>query len=315
MWLCGLATIDLLESGRFDAEIVAAPVFPGKSGAVYRSVVVARRGIGAATFDDLEGTRLAINGSGSWSGYHALRAHLAEAEAGSSRSLGPSPRRAATAPRSTVCWPPTPTARPSTPPCGPSESALIREHGSWRSRIGTRVTPLGAPSARRAPRRPWPLAIAAAALIALTAGTTYLLTIRPPAAPAVTQSVAAIAPAPSHDSANSAALAQPTPAPVPPSGGTLVSHATTKKNLSVAHVYDREISLLDSLVRTRREELDPKTVTVIERNLAIIDSAIAESRKALAKDPRSPLLNNRLDNVLGSKVELLRTIAFLPSQS
>ena len=79
VWLCGLATIELLESGRFDAEIVAAPVFPGESGAVYRSVVVARRGIGAATLDDLEGTRLAINGTGSWSGYHALRAHLAEA--------------------------------------------------------------------------------------------------------------------------------------------------------------------------------------------------------------------------------------------
>jgi phosphonate transport system substrate-binding protein len=79
VWLCGLATTELIDSGRFDAEIVAAPVFPGESRPVYRSVVVARREAGASTLDELAGTRLAINGKGSWSGYHALRAHLAEA--------------------------------------------------------------------------------------------------------------------------------------------------------------------------------------------------------------------------------------------
>jgi hypothetical protein len=85
--------------------------------------------------------------------------------------------------------------------------------------------------------------------------------------------------------------------------------------MSVTRVYDNEISLLDSLVRTRRESLDPKTVKIIEQNLKIIDKAIAESRTALAKDPKSPLLTNQLDNVLGSKVELLRTVAFLPTRS
>ena len=79
VWLCGLATAELIDSGRFDAEIVAAPVFPGESGPVYRSVVVARREAGRSTIDDLAGSRLAINAYGSWSGYHALRAHLAEA--------------------------------------------------------------------------------------------------------------------------------------------------------------------------------------------------------------------------------------------
>jgi len=60
------------------------------------------------------------------------------------------------------------------PPLNPSRDLWA----GIESRIGTRVTPLGAPLARRATRRPWPLAIAAAALIALTAGTTYLLTTR-----------------------------------------------------------------------------------------------------------------------------------------
>jgi hypothetical protein len=94
-----------------------------------------------------------------------------------------------------------------------------------------------------------------------------------------------------------------------------VKVATNPKNASVTRVYDREIALLDTVVRTRRESLDPKTVAIIEQNLKIIDRAIAESRAALAKDPGSPLLTNRLDNVLGSKVELLRTVAFLPTQS
>jgi len=88
-----------------------------------------------------------------------------------------------------------------------------------------------------------------------------------------------------------------------------------KKDVSAARVYDLEISLLDSVVHTRRESLDPKTVAIIEKNLKIIDKAITESRAALAKDPKSPLLSNQLDNVLGSKVELLRTVAFLPTQS
>lgn len=184
------------------------------------------------------------------------------------------------------------------------------------SRIGTRVTPLGAPSARRAARRPWPLAIAAAALIALTAGTTYLLTARSSATPASTVATVTQPPVQTRDSADTTTRPAPprvAPVAMPSGGGKLVS--TTKKDVNAARVYDREISLLDSLVRTRRNELDPKTVKVIEKNLSIIDSAIAESRAALAKDPRSPLLNNRLDNVLGSKVELLSTIAFLPSQS
>ena len=198
------------------------------------------------------------------------------------------------------------------PPLNPSRDLWA----GIESRIGTRVTPLGAPLARRATRRPWPLAIAAAALIALTAGTTYLLTTRQGATPIGTVAVVTPPPVQRRDSTDTTSRAIPqrvAPVSAPPSGVSLVSH--TKKDVNAARVYDREISLLDSLVRTRRNELDPKTVQVIEKNLSIIDSAIAESRAALARDPRSPLLNNRLDNVLGSKVELLRTIAFLPSQS
>jgi anti-sigma factor RsiW len=182
------------------------------------------------------------------------------------------------------------------------------------SRIATRVTPLAAPVAHRAAQRRWPLAIAAAALIALTAGTTYLLTART----STSMKVASTVPEGTPAQPGVTAVQAPAPAPTPALGNgtpTVRLASSHKKNVSATRVYDHEITLLDSLVRTRRNELDPRTVRVIEKNLSIIDSAIAESRAALAKDPKSPLLTNRLDNVLGSKVELLRTIAFLPSQS
>lgn len=181
------------------------------------------------------------------------------------------------------------------------------------SRISTPVTALGGASAvvRRAPPRQWQYAMAAAALIAVTAGTTYFFVTR---SGTVAPQVAARTAAPARNSA----VATPAPlviaTPTPPANATVASYRS-KKELSAARVYDNEITLLDSLVRTRRTSLDPKTVTVIENNLQIINKAILESRAALAKDPKSPMLSNQLDNVLGSKVELLRTVAFLPTQS
>jgi Putative zinc-finger len=183
------------------------------------------------------------------------------------------------------------------------------------SRISTPVTLLaGAPAVvRRASRRQWQFALAAAALIAATAGTTYLVAAHRggAAAPVIT---VATQPPPQHTESTITPAPQITPAPVSPSNiSQVASHP--KRDVSAARVYDHEISLLDSLVHTRRESLDPKTVAIIEKNLRIIDKAIIESRAALAKDPKSPLLSNQLDNVLGSKVELLRTVAFLPTQS
>lgn len=187
------------------------------------------------------------------------------------------------------------------------------------SRIATPVTQFGgSPTAvKRGPRHPWRYAIAAAALIAASAGTTYLVVARHGGSTTPVVTVANQAPVLHNDSASTPApgtTATPrvTPAPAPSPNTRLVSG---KKDMSAARVYDLEISLLDSMVRTRRESLDPKTVAIIEQNLKIIDKAIIESRAALAKDPRSPLLSNQLDNVLGSKVELLRTVAFLPTQS
>ncbi|MEP7064923.1 MAG: zf-HC2 domain-containing protein [Gemmatimonadota bacterium] len=209
---------------------------------------------------------------------------------------------------------------------------LTPSHDLWagiESRISTPVTLLeGArTSARRMPSRSWQLALAASALIAVSAGGTYLITTHSDAPGTrtgtqpvtVATTVGATAAVPRSDS-QAGRVPAPVPAPVQqhapaPVGPSNVSLALRRKDVNVARVYDREIALLDSVVHTQRESLDPKTVEIIEHNLRIIDSAIAESRAALAKDPKSPMLTNRLDNVLGSKVELLRTVAFLSTQS
>jgi anti-sigma factor RsiW len=80
-------------------------------------------------------------------------------------------------------------------------------------------------------------------------------------------------------------------------------------------VYDREIEKLRQIVKTRRTQLDPKTVTVLEQSIAVIDSAIAQSRAALAKDPASGFLATQLNHSLEKKVELLRTAAMLPART
>jgi hypothetical protein len=80
-------------------------------------------------------------------------------------------------------------------------------------------------------------------------------------------------------------------------------------------VFAGEITKLRRIVRERRSQLDPKTVAVLEQSIAVIDSAIAQSRAALAKDPASGFLATQLNHSLEKKVELLRTAALLPSRT
>jgi hypothetical protein len=79
--------------------------------------------------------------------------------------------------------------------------------------------------------------------------------------------------------------------------------------------YDREIARLRTLIDQRRNQLDPATVAVIERNMQIIDAAIDDSKKAIARDPASRFLIETLNESLRTKVELMRTAALLPSRT
>jgi hypothetical protein len=75
---------------------------------------------------------------------------------------------------------------------------------------------------------------------------------------------------------------------------------------------DHEIATLQQIVTERRDGLDPKTIAVLEANLAVIDAAIAESRAALEADPASQFLAAQFARAYTSKLTLLRDAATLP---
>ena len=169
----------------------------------------------------------------------------------------------------------------------------------------------GSRTAQRSYVRPWylapaPLAAAAAVLIAATVGLTLLTTRTNPAGTSVVASNPARIAAPSADSLP----AIPAPAP------RVKNVSGTKPNaVPVQQIYASEIAELDSIVRDRRSQLDTGTVAVIEKNLKIIDAAIAQSRAALARDPNSGFLHNQLNDALNQKIALLRTVALLPART
>jgi hypothetical protein len=79
--------------------------------------------------------------------------------------------------------------------------------------------------------------------------------------------------------------------------------------------YEGEIAKLRDVLSTRRSELDSATVAILEKNLTLIDQAIAESHAALKADPASTFLAGRLNRAYGTKLELLRSAAMLPSRT
>ena len=183
---------------------------------------------------------------------------------------------------------------------------------------------------------------AAAALVVVTSSVTYVTTTRvigkgktpvrvvsnPPAVPntgqnneigvSAEQSAPEASPPALVEPARSEAPARaPEPKTVrrqPQTTTALVSRSSAPMSASEVAL-SSEIGQLQTLLRQKRSELDPATVQVVEDNLNLIDVAVKQARAALAKDPASGFLTERLDNALQKKVELLRTVAMLPSKS
>jgi anti-sigma factor RsiW len=72
--------------------------------------------------------------------------------------------------------------------------------------------------------------------------------------------------------------------------------------------FDRATNELGVILAAERGRLRPETVAVLERNLAVIDAAIAESRAALARDPANAELRRLFAAVSRQKVELLQWV-------
>jgi hypothetical protein len=180
-------------------------------------------------------------------------------------------------------------------------------------RIETPVVVLrGTGNAERGARkaRLW-LGLAAAGLVAVTATVTYQVARRNVVTPVqVTANASApIATLTSPAKTDSVAVSPRSPLAAPRSSQTtLVSN--TKPTAD--QTFDNEISRLRKIVDARKTQLDTATVSVIEKNLKIIDDAIAQCRAALVKDPHSQYLSESLNEALDNKVQLLRTAATLP---
>lgn len=207
-------------------------------------------------------------------------------------------------------------------------------HDLWSGisrRIDAPVIPLRSPNAGTV-ERPWrrwaPFAAAAVLLVAATATSTYFLTMHnraaEPTSVAATPPVIADTPRAAVVTDRPTAVASrvddggDTHAPQSkalsraPSTAATVRLVSTK--LSAEQVYTNEIARLRVIVERRRSQLDPITISVIERNLNVIDDAIAQCKLALSKDPASRFLMESLNSALETKVELLRTATMLPSQ-
>lgn len=136
------------------------------------------------------------------------------------------------------------------------------------------------------------IAVAASLLVAVTAGATYLAVARfdsTLATGAATERVTGAA----RSTAVIAAANRPT----------------------AEQTFDREIAVLNNIVRDRRADLDSTTIAVIEKNLIVIDNAIAECKAALARNPASAFLADRLNHAYDSKLQVLRDVAKIPARS
>jgi len=214
---------------------------------------------------------------------------------------------------------------------------LVPSRDLWEgieARIAAPVIPLSARPERQKRSVPAWMGIAAAALVVSTAGITYTLTSRSLAG-RQTQVVAAVTPGQTQlpldtgtpqQSPDAATIAPVNGASgnLPGARGSSTQRGGVQANLvsqpqngpaSSDAVYGKEIEMLQGVVSQRRAQLDPSTIAIIEKNLQIIDKAIAQSRAALAKDPASMLLSGQLTRALDKKVELLRTAALLPSNT
>jgi anti-sigma factor RsiW len=108
-------------------------------------------------------------------------------------------------------------------------------------------------------------------------------------------------------------------------GGSNTDDAITRLPLrsategSVIEVAQIERNYLESAVQltqaleAARPRLSARTIEVVERNLAIIDAAIAESRAALVRDPGNRDLLDVLAGTYRQKLDLLRRAAQIAS--
>ena len=82
-----------------------------------------------------------------------------------------------------------------------------------------------------------------------------------------------------------------------------------------AEHYEKAIGALERLAAEDRTRLDPAVAQVVERNLALIDRAIADSRNALQGQPGSLVAQESLFDAYRQKVALLQDLIAMASEA
>jgi hypothetical protein len=163
---------------------------------------------------------------------------------------------------------------------------LEREHGAHQA-----TSPREVPASRGAsvhqgmPRSAWIAALAAAAALVLATlvGSRYMT------AP--------------HDA--------PAAANGPASAGEAVQSIETELRQAETH-YENAIKGLEAIANTEQSELDPRTAATLQKNLAVIDQAISESREAVRAQPASEPAQQSLIEGFKTKIGLLQdTVALI----
>ena len=76
--------------------------------------------------------------------------------------------------------------------------------------------------------------------------------------------------------------------------------------------YDRAIKGLEQIASAEQGALDPKTAATLQKNLAVIDQAISESRAAVSAQPTSePAANSLIENFKTKLALLQDTVALI----
>jgi anti-sigma factor RsiW len=106
-----------------------------------------------------------------------------------------------------------------------------------------------------------------------------------------------------------------TPAPVHAILAERTGAATIAPDGTAETPHEEAIAELRKALAKERDRLDPATIRTLESNLAIIDLAIDQAKRALTADPANTYVKEHLADTIRRKVELLQRATMLASAS
>lgn len=109
--------------------------------------------------------------------------------------------------------------------------------------------------------------------------------------------------------------AAPAAAGATEAGSVLPGARAASEDGSVPSPDDSELATLEAILDAGRDRLQPRTLRLLEKNLAVIERAIAESRAALEIDPGNAYVEQHLRNAMERRREYLREAAALVEEA